>query len=124
MLDLLPKPWHIAALPASTIEACLPYWLEAGTWLLGLMSDGTAAAMGRRPATQREGPPRGLIDELPGALQHTVLRADFKALCFAGSRCVLTVPPGPPCRGALPCLWTQLGPLACPNAADEARLPG
>ncbi len=73
VLDLLPRLWYIAALPASTVQSCMPYWLEAGAWLLGLMSDGTAAAMGRLPATQREGPPRSHIDRSVGWLYDRAL---------------------------------------------------
>ncbi len=51
-----------AVLPAATARACLPHWLEAAGWLAGLLSDATAAAMGRLPATPRTGGRRSVID--------------------------------------------------------------
>ncbi len=44
-----------SGLPAATSRACLPYWLEAAGWAVGLLSDATAAAMGRLHATPRTG---------------------------------------------------------------------
>ncbi len=44
-----------SALPAAVARACLPYWLEAAGWAVALLSDATAAAMGRLPATPRTG---------------------------------------------------------------------
>ncbi len=56
VLDLLPQaPTALLFLPEAAVQACLPYWLEAAAWAVALMSDGTAAAMGRLPVTQREG---------------------------------------------------------------------
>ncbi len=57
MLSLLPAPEHADSLPAATARACLPHWLEAAGWAAALMSDATAAAMGRLPSTRREGVP-------------------------------------------------------------------
>ncbi len=48
---LVPDEW--ASLPVATARACAPYWLEAAGWLVELLSDATAAAMGRLPATKR-----------------------------------------------------------------------
>ncbi len=62
MLDLLPvEYWD--SLPAATARVCAPYWLEAAGWLTALMSDATAAAMGRLPAVQRPDQPRSYLDE-------------------------------------------------------------
>ncbi len=46
------------ALPVVTARTCLPYWLEAAGWLEAILSDATAAAMGRLPsaAIKREIP--------------------------------------------------------------------
>ncbi len=49
LVALVPREAHVASLPAATARACLPYWLEAGGWVVGLLSDATAAAMGRLP---------------------------------------------------------------------------
>ncbi len=50
---LLHNQTEASALPAATARACLPYWLEATGWAVALLSDATAAAMGRLPATKR-----------------------------------------------------------------------
>ncbi len=53
MQSLLPK-WEFAdSLPAATARSCLPYWLETAGWAAALLSDATAAAMERLPATVR-----------------------------------------------------------------------
>ncbi len=39
-------------LPTSTVQACLPYWLETAGWAAAVLSDAAAAAMGRLPATK------------------------------------------------------------------------
>ncbi len=54
MQSLLPTTEHADSLPAATARSCLPHWLEAAGWAAALMSDATAAAMGRLPSTRRE----------------------------------------------------------------------
>ncbi len=54
VLSLLPKMEDANSLPPVTARACLPYWLEAAGWAAALMSDATAAAMGRLPSTERD----------------------------------------------------------------------
>ncbi len=53
MLDLVTKAHVVGALPAATARSCLPHWLEAAGWATALVSDATAAAVGRLPATPR-----------------------------------------------------------------------
>ncbi len=45
---------------AATARACVPYWLESTGWLAALMSDATAAAMGRLPSAGRPDAPRSM----------------------------------------------------------------
>lgn len=42
----------VLAVPPATARACLPYWMEATAWAAALLSDATAAAMGRLPASE------------------------------------------------------------------------
>ncbi len=51
--SLLPTTEHVDPLPAATARSCLPHWLEAAGWAAALMSDATAAAMGRLHSTRR-----------------------------------------------------------------------
>ncbi len=62
VLVLLPAE-YCDTLPAATALACAPHWLEAAGWLVALLSDATAAAMGRLPAAQRPEHPRSLLGE-------------------------------------------------------------
>ncbi len=51
------------SLPAATARDCAPHWLKAAGWLAALLSDATAAAMGRLPAAQRPEQPRSHLDD-------------------------------------------------------------
>ncbi len=63
---MVPRQAAVDFLPLATTRACLPHWLEAAGWAVALMSDATAAAMGRLPATQRGGPPRRMFTSAVG----------------------------------------------------------
>ncbi len=62
MERVVPDSKKAFALPKETVVACLPHWLEAAGWTAALMSDATAAAMGRLPATPRTGGHRSSLD--------------------------------------------------------------
>ncbi len=63
-----------AWLSVATARACAPYWLESTGWLAVLMSDATAAAMGRLPSAGRpDAPPSTLssaVSSQKGVLAH------------------------------------------------------
>ncbi len=81
VLALLPAEcWD--SLPAPTARACVPYWLEAAGWLVALMSDATAAAMGRLPAAQRPERPRSHLDKMASTgIEQGLLRLRPMPLC-------------------------------------------
>ncbi len=45
-------------------RACLPYWMEMAAWAAALLSDATAAAMGRLPSSEPPNPLRSKIDNM------------------------------------------------------------
>ncbi len=61
VVSWLVPPEYWDSLPVPTARACAPHWLEAAGWLAALLSDATAAAMGRLPAAQRPEQPRNNI---------------------------------------------------------------
>ncbi len=69
------------SLPAATARLCAPHWLEAAGWLAALMSDATAAAMGRLPAAQRPEQPRSYVDLMAstGIQQFSIQPAEVAA---------------------------------------------
>ncbi len=54
----------LPAQTGATVGAYAPYWLEAAGWLAALLSDATAAAMGRLPSTKRPDTPRSMLGRL------------------------------------------------------------
>ncbi len=80
--NLLPSTLDVAALPPAVARVCLPHWLEAAGWVVGLLSDAAAAALGRLPATQRQGLPRSRIDHVSGYLFHTRMVRIKGSGCF------------------------------------------
>ncbi len=54
VIELVATTTEASSLPTATALSCLPYWLEAAGWAVGLRSDAVAAGMGRLPATERK----------------------------------------------------------------------
>ncbi len=48
----------------ATARACLPYWMEMAAWAVALLSDATAAAMGRLPFSEPPKQARSKIDNM------------------------------------------------------------
>ncbi len=70
----------------ATVGVYAPHWLETAGWLTALLSDATAAAMGRLPSTKRPDTPRSMLGGVVSGNRGGLTPCTAQAACFRGAR--------------------------------------